>query len=574
VGGSPLAKNVCIVIAVAEPDKPLDPLPGAVPSAKQFATWASGQGYQVELVTDENQTPVTCERLGAAFHNALGGGGQNRILVAFMGHGLIRGQSEEYWLLTDWRRKATEAVNHLKLRSRLETYRPKQIGIISDACRSLPTESAKWVEGNGVVDVMDYIDQPVQVAQLSGTRSAQPSFQTPLGAEEQYCFFSQVLTNALRGEPHNVVEVDDQGRRVVVNDRLYEVVERELPRLASRYQRRQIPQLDGSWRSRPSDVWSVLPDAPVEPRPIVGPGPDVANDLAFRSAWDEKNRDEVARDRTERFRKQLRGEVRASHFETGCGLSIVGAPVREVIAPPGFKVGCDEKNPAWFHLSAARPAGSVAVQLKDGRWLAGAVYDGMIGTFTVTEDGAAAFVLRPVWDNTDLAEEAVARAATNAVTNHFELAALLRREKHADPVLGALAAYAYARAGAIEDIRRTCSFYAERGQPLPFDAALLARVPLTADGPWLIADIPAVAERKPHNDTEAKYGFTYEATPGGRVPVAGGFPWLRQGWALLEDRREFRELATFTEGLRPSVFTTLNPRRGRELAELIRKGEL
>jgi hypothetical protein len=97
---------------------------------------------------------------------------------------------------------------------------------------------------------------------------------------------------------------------------------------------------------------------------------------------------------------------------------------------------------------------------------------------------------------------------------------------------------------------------------------------LVRDGPWLIAEIPAVPEREARNETEAKYNFTRQATPGGRVPVAGGFPWLRQGWPLVEDRREFRNLAPFADKLRPSVFTTLNPRRGRELAELIRRGEL
>lgn len=571
-----MAKDVCIVIAVADPGRPLEPLPGAIPSAIRFASWARGQGYAVDLITDKDSTPVTCERLGQAFHRALGGGGQNRILVAFMGHGLIRGPSEEYWLLTDWRTKATEAVNHLKLRSRLETYLPKQIGIVSDACRSLPTDRAKWVEGNGVVDVKDYVEQPVQVAHLSGTRAAQPAFQTPLGAEEQYCFFSQILTNALLGVPDDVAEIDAQGRRIVANDRLFFVVERELPRLASRYQRRQVPQLDGSWRSLPNNVWSLLPDVQPPPEPILEPGPDVAKDLQFRSA--ETNADgtdeERAVARTDRFRQRLRVELRATHFETGCGLSVVGEAVRDVAASPGITVERDSANPAWFRLDLPGPAGTIAVQLESGQWLAGAVYDQMIGTFTVNEDGASAYVLRPTWTDTDVAEEAVARAATSAVTDPYELAARLRTQKHADPVLGALAAYAYMRAGAIEDIRRTCYFYAERGQPVPFDAALLARVPVMRDGPYLVADVPAVPERAPHNSVEAGYEFTCQSTRGGRVVVAGTFPWLRQGWAFLEDRREFRGLARFTSGLRPSVFTSFAPGYGREIAELVRKGDL
>lgn len=567
-----MAKNICIVIAVAAPDG-LDSLPGAVPSAQRFAQWASGQGYDVKLVTDENDA-VTNERLARTFHDLLGAGGQQRVLVAFMGHGLIRGGSEEFWLLTDWRTRPTEAVNHLKLRDRLETYRPKQIGIVSDACRSLPTDRAKWVEGNGLVDVKDYQEKPVQVAHLSGTRAAQPAFQTPLSAAEQYCFFSQVLTQALEGTPADVVEKDEQGRSVVLNDRLFSVVERELPLLASQYQRNQVPQLQGSWRSPlPNNIWSILPDAPPPPEPMLAPPVELAEDRATRSL-DGPDPNESALARTAAFRQGLEDEDHPIHYETGCGLSVVGAAVREVVAPPGFIVERDEGHPNWFRLGARQPAGSVAVQLEDGRWLAAAVYDGMIGTFTVDGDGAAAYVLRPVWSRRSGAEGAVARAATSAVADPFEYAAILRYEKHADPVLGALAAYAYARAGAIEDIRRTCYFYAQRNQPLPFDAALLARIPLERQGPLLVAKVPAVPERAARNDAEARAGFTWQATPAAQVAVAGTFPWLRQGWALLEDRRGFGELAQFTAGLRPSVFTTFDPRRGRELAEFIRRGEL
>jgi hypothetical protein len=53
------------------------------------------------------------------------------------------------------------------------------LAVISDACRSLPTDKAKWVEGNGVVDIKDYVEGPVQVANLAGTRAAQPSFAPP-----------------------------------------------------------------------------------------------------------------------------------------------------------------------------------------------------------------------------------------------------------------------------------------------------------------------------------------------------------------------------------------------------------
>ncbi len=574
-GGRALAKDVCIVISVAQPEG-LDALPGALPSAQRFASWANSQGYDVSLVSDDVE-PVTCEGLASAFHQALGTGGQNRILVAFTGHGLIRGPAEEYWLLSNWRRSATEAVNHMKLRDRLETYRPKQIGIVSDACRSLPTDRARFVEGNGVVDIKDYVQEPVQFARLAGTQAAQPAFATPLGADQAFCFFMQVLTNALLGIPADVVELDESGRRVVLNDKLFRVVQRELPLLAGQYDRRQVPQLDGSWLSPlPDNIWSVLPDAPPPKPKIIGPLLGLIGKPAeFRAVRGEAERlEQAAKDRTEAFRRTIRNQARATHFETGSGLVVGGANVAEVIVSPGFQAERDFGNPNWFRFHPQRPAASLGIRLDNGMFIAGAAYHNMIGTFTVGEFGADAYVLRPAYDGEDAIDAPVARAATSAVNDPYELAAKLRRGKHSDPVLGALAAYAYAQAGAIEDIRRTCFFYAERSQPVPFDAALLARIPLERRGPNLIAHVPPVPERAPRNEAEAAAHYTFGATPAGTVDVAGAFPWLRQGWALLEDRREFQALSRFATSLLPSVFTTFHPRASQEVAALIRSGEL
>jgi len=59
------------------------------------------------------------------------------------------------------------------------------------------------------------------------------------------------------------------------------------------------------------------------------------------------------------------------------------------------------------------------------------------------------------------------------------------------------------------------------------------------------------------------------------VPVAGGFPWLRQGWGLLEATTlPFQpQLAAFRTDLTPAPFTTLRQQGGLRLASLIRQGE-
>src|ERR1700741_3182523 len=91
--GVDLTDNLCIAIAVSQPQG-LDKVPGAIPSARRMIAWAQAQGFDTELITDETE-PVTCARLREVFVRKLGQGGQQRLIVSFAGHGLIRGGAEE-----------------------------------------------------------------------------------------------------------------------------------------------------------------------------------------------------------------------------------------------------------------------------------------------------------------------------------------------------------------------------------------------------------------------------------------------------------------------------------------------
>lgn len=576
-----MVRDLCIAIAVSKPES-LDPVAGAIPSARRLLAWAHAVGYDTELVADEDPAvPVTCARLREVFARKLGQGGQRRLIVSFAGHGLIRGGAEEYWLLNGWRTQATEAVNYLKLRDRLGTYRPRQLAVVSDACRSLPTPQAKWVEGNGVVDVKDYVENPVQIAHLAATQAAQPAFATPPNAAEAYCFFTHVLVNALCGDPASAVENDPNYGRVVTNDRLLTTVGSELPLLASRHSCSQTPDLQGGWRS-PENIWSVLRQIPAATVPISTVLPTVSEPLVqveeIGAGEAPVSRETAARARAQAFADALRTENRATHFETGCGLVIAGVPVVQVDVGPYFRSETALENPGWFRLySTANDATPVLARLASGDWVGAAAYRGFIGTFTVGSGGAESYVLRRPYQAGSGGEGAIAQAATGSLlTDPFELAAKLRDGKHDDPVLGALAAYAYARAGAIDEVRRTTFFYGYYSQPAPFDAVLLARVPIERDAAGYWAAIPAVPARDCRSPSERTRAWTYEATPPIRVRVGGGFPWLRQGWALLEDdfRPEFRKLFRYAGALRPSTFTTLAPEAGEELASKLKRGEL
>lgn len=113
------------------------------------------------------------------------------------------------------------------------------------------------------------------------------------------------------------------------------------------------------------------------------------------------------------------------------------------------------------------------------------------------------------------------------------LAKDLRFAKHSDPIFGIVAAYLYDRVGDVNSIRRLCAYYQDYGQAVPFDIALLARVPfkVTVEGGYKIK-LPDIPE-----DIAAKKAdlpkFVWNAMQGRTVGVSGIVPVLTTGWGRL-----------------------------------------
>ncbi len=69
-----------------------------------------------------------------------------------------------------------------------------------------------------------------------------------------------------------------------------------------------------------------------------------------------------------------------------------------------------------------------------------------------------------------------------------------REYKHRNPSLGILAAYAYERAGIIDQIDDIADWFAEVGQPIPFDVAMLSTHRIKKEpGRWTIGPKCAAA---------------------------------------------------------------------------------
>ena len=141
--------------------------------------------------------------------------------------------------------------------------------------------------------------------------------------------------------------------------------------------------------------------------------------------------------------------------------------------------------------------------------------------------------------------------------------------------MGAISAYLYDSIGDIGNVRRMAYYYAEHGQPIPYDIALIAELrPAVRDGEiWV--DVPEVKKRKPRPGDEEQHEWTHEATRAARGPVAGLWPWLRQGWAFLEDESPEAiplvrpDITNLRRHLRPGRFTTFDATGGRQLINLL-----
>jgi hypothetical protein len=86
--------------------------------------------------------------------------------------------------------------------------------------------------------------------------------------------------------------------------------------------------------------------------------------------------------------------------------------------------------------------------------------------------------------------------------------------------------------------------------------------------------VPAVPERAARTEAEERHEWTRSATPETAGPVGGLWPWMRQGWMLVDDPADdgstlvVRPLAELTAHLRPSRFSTFDADGGRQLARL------
>jgi hypothetical protein len=580
-------RMVAVAIGVSDAT-PLPILSGALNGARTFYEWSRALGYEARLVTDQSE-PVTAARLRSELEGLLvtDASGTHRLLIYFAGHGLIREVEEGLWLLSDWH-KELRAVAVEPLKRRLSMYGVKQVAFFADACRSLPSD----------IDAADLTPDPL-LGRGPRTRSASLAIDKFVAAQdgartyaipgatpaEDRCLFSGVLLEGLWGTKPNAFSTVVPGK--VTSRSLGTFLQTEVPQVAASYLTTLVPSVsptfpegdDVYFEKGPQITPPIFPAWPPLDQLLIDDPHGLTGEVGRAGEG-------VSAVAPEMLKDKLRLQERPHSFETGSGFAVEGDAVVGIWTTDRVSARVHGQAGWWRirptnagRLELPTPA---LIELASGLFVAATALPDFIGSLLTTNSGASALVYREAHSHPQSAEateDAIGMLERGSVRADAatDLAIDLRQLKHVDPVRGVISAYLYDSIGDVDSIRRMAFYYVQHSQAIPYDIALLAQLDgdLRSDG-VLWARVPAVSERKPRTERESKIEWTYSATQEGRGIVGGLWPWLRQGWAFLDDPAPdgstlvLPGLMELADELTPARFTTFTNSGGRHLATLFK----
>ncbi len=242
-------------------------------------------------------------------------------------------------------------------------------------------------------------------------------------------------------------------------------------------------------------------------------------------------------------------------------------------------VPIERRGPREWKVEVDAPSCQLVVEYPDGMFVPLLVCPGLLTIASRDRHLPGGWLFRSFHEETlDLAAavEVMIRTQANELAPRQvdEVATLLRRSKHGNPALGAICSYLYDYVGDLESIRRMAWFYAERSQPIPYDVAMVGELTIRKTERGLIAQVPAVEERRRsvHAHVPDPPRFVTRATGKASGFVGGLCPWLRQGWDFVDvssdgDASALRGLPDVRRHLLPATFTAFDSKGGRVLTE-------
>lgn len=607
-----MGRRAAISIGVSKAGD-LPTLEAAVPDARRFADWARANRYDDVRLIHDDDGPVRVAQVIEAVEQVIEHD-LERLLLFFSGHGTSSGVAD-YWLLSNFHRNSNEAINVLASVNNAKRLPIPQIAVFADACRSAIPLLAH-VTGSVIFPMAS---QPSEIRpkwdQFFATRLGEIAQEVPGAADlKAFGVFSKCLFRALSGAERSILQPRHAPRplQVLCSDKLADWIDQIVPEESGRIPgaRVQFPDTATGWRD-PNDIYLELepPAASEEPsvlartvarsrgadlssRALAPPPSETrlshavelgrlargAARLAPRRAPTAPARTRgstAAKQRVEQAQSALNERIRGAgktvqlsgrhSFETRRGLTIHGGRIVEAVSGR-TPVDLFEEDGLSHVRGHQNDAQTVILRTQEDTWVATVILPGFNGIITLDQGAAAAFNYFPLGAAVDPEDERLIRRWTGLMSvgqaprgELEELGASIRYGKHRNPALGILAAYAYDRAGALEEIDSIAGYFADRGQPVPFDVAMLSTFCTRR------ADDRAI-----FTDGVVHEGAKLDAT------VAGTFPLMARGWATLDPKDPIvhPELAGLCPGLVPSLWTTLRLEPGKRLAKLIAAGEL
>ncbi len=626
---SEITNRVFISIGVSKPGGGLDELPGAINAAERMAAWAAAQGYGTVLIHDRKHGEVTVDLLrkemAAAIKQITDKTELKRLVVFFAGHGAALAVGDQYWILTHWKKRPTEAIKVSSLQRMLEYYGPRQVAIIGDACQEF---SAKFIDivGSPVLDMPEEEQRSYELDQFFAVDAGKQAFMIKAtGGQEDFCLFTEVLLDALEGGTPWASFEQIGGDSFVTSQSLALYLDGNVAREAGKYGVRMIPRpKPGFYTDR--IYLKVPPVAASMPVPtidlsvdavspgshdiaapssasggIAGAGQGTEFSLSHRSverapltlpkslptALAAQSQAILGARKARRlaFADQVGRATVRDHFETGCGICISGAEVATVEVSFG-EVSPVDGQPNWFRIRLDDEGNSLGwsdtlVTLTNGRVCSVCVIQGFVAALHVLDNTSLSLFHRRIGAEeyeSGIAIDLLARAHAGVLSQEeiINTAASLRHGKHRIITLGCIAAQFYDILRDVSSLRSIASFYAQNQQPVPLDIVLYGGGQISESEGSLYADIPAVPARQPRTQEEQRERFTFDATPGfERHPIAGRIPWMRHAWGAVitancDKSAELwrRQALAAMAHLAPGAFTTFVPRGRRAVVKL------
>jgi hypothetical protein len=554
----------------------LPKLDGARNDAKRFADWAEHQGYAVTRLIDEDNAPVDVKQIRTALSDILEDD-VTRLLIFFAGHGVALPEGD-YWLCSGFMDDGDECINEALTTRTATEHAIGQISIIVDACRTTQAEAQRANGRNLFKSPASMPAQEPRIDILYATRPGRAAQEVKSGKPElAFGVFSNCLLDALSGKN---AELFDGSRTPpqLTSASLANWLEKEVPLVSGKIKDAEVqrPSTVTGWR-KPDDWYLAKTTDPDQDEPRFnanfGGGPratpivlDSDDAPAAPSPQIDTPDDKVPVSRvtdllsetaanTQRVQDDIKAAEGRASFETRQGISVIGAIAQYVASRPGInKPDLFPESGIW-NVRCFRGPEPLAIELADGRWIGTANLQGFVGTHLVDDKSVLGLNYAPSgggdgWDApVDAAARWMALIASGERADQAELtqfARYVRQGKHTNPSLGILAAYAYdlARIGSgdgEDSAQSVADWHASMDGFVPFDVAMLAR-----KRDW----------------------------PG--ATIAGGFPLMTRGWALLEvyPRPINDELLKLRAGLLPGPWTCFRAEEGKRLAQLIEEGKL